>query len=245
MKNKGLFALIMDDYIKKPAVQFCAVICLLFVLVSPVQGGGGARDSRACFSSSTNTGSGLTKLHIVKKGETLYSISRRYNVDIDDIIKENPGRYNNIRAGSPLRIPSGTRETVRTSIKGAISRKDGKNPCFSWPVSSIRDCSRDGSEGVRSIGIVITGAQGSMVKSSAPGVVEKVGQMRGFGRYVVVRHAGRYATVYSLLGHVHVSEGDVIKSGATIGRVMDNRLHFQIDRAGRPLNPLDILPRRG
>jgi hypothetical protein len=44
-------------------------------------------------------------VHIVKKGETLYSIARRYNVDIYDIISLNGIQRNIIFPGQRLKIP--------------------------------------------------------------------------------------------------------------------------------------------
>lgn len=44
--------------------------------------------------------------HLVKQNETLYSISKHYNVDIQDIIKLNPGSEISITLGSELKIPT-------------------------------------------------------------------------------------------------------------------------------------------
>lgn len=44
-------------------------------------------------------------LHTVEKGQSLYSISRMYSVEIADIVKQNPGSEEKIRIGSTLRIP--------------------------------------------------------------------------------------------------------------------------------------------
>ncbi len=47
--------------------------------------------------------------HTVARKETLYSISRQYGVDINDIIKANPTYNGNLRKGDILRIPSITK----------------------------------------------------------------------------------------------------------------------------------------
>ena len=44
-------------------------------------------------------------IHIVKKGETSYSISKAYGIKVDDIVRENPSASNGIREGQSLRIP--------------------------------------------------------------------------------------------------------------------------------------------
>ena len=109
----------------------------------------------------------------------------------------------------------------------------------------MKEYKKDEFNGVRPIGIIITGTPGSAVLSSAPGVVKKIGQMRGFGKYVVINHAGRYATVYANLGEITVSEGEKILAGYMIGKInkSDKRIHFQIDFEGKPENPLKYLPK--
>ena len=50
-------------------------------------------------------------LHTVTKGQSLYSISSMYNVNIDDIVRLNPGSDKQIREGAALKIP----QTVSTN----------------------------------------------------------------------------------------------------------------------------------
>lgn len=44
-------------------------------------------------------------LHIVAKGETLYGISKRYEVSIDDIKDANPGISSNLKVGQYIQVP--------------------------------------------------------------------------------------------------------------------------------------------
>lgn len=78
--------------------------------------------------------------HTVARKETLYSISRQYGVDINDIIKANPSSSGNLRKGDILRIPSVTKriryvkepDTVimgRAINKAAIELKP-EQPCL-------------------------------------------------------------------------------------------------------------------
>ena len=43
--------------------------------------------------------------HIVVKGDTLYSISKKYNISIEEIIKNNNIKGTNISLGQILKIP--------------------------------------------------------------------------------------------------------------------------------------------
>lgn len=47
------------------------------------------------------------KMHIVKKGETLYGISRQYDVDQESIVALNPSARYGVKAGATLKIPVG------------------------------------------------------------------------------------------------------------------------------------------
>lgn len=78
--------------------------------------------------------------HEVARKETLYSISRQYGVDINDILKANPNYSGNLRKGDILRIPTITKkirvvmnpDTVimgRAINKAAIETK-AKQPCI-------------------------------------------------------------------------------------------------------------------
>jgi LysM repeat protein len=50
--------------------------------------------------------SGVTYyLHIVKKGETLYSVSKAYGITTEDLMRENPPALNGLKEGQSLRIP--------------------------------------------------------------------------------------------------------------------------------------------
>jgi ABC-type branched-subunit amino acid transport system substrate-binding protein/LysM repeat protein len=44
-------------------------------------------------------------IHTIKRGQTLYMISKAYGVEVNDLIEENPGVKNGIKADEKLRIP--------------------------------------------------------------------------------------------------------------------------------------------
>lgn len=46
-------------------------------------------------------------VYTVKSGDTLYSISKQYNVSVDDIVNQNNLVSNNLTIGTKLLIPSG------------------------------------------------------------------------------------------------------------------------------------------
>ena len=71
--------------------------------------------------------------HTVKLNETLFSISRQYNVEIADIVKLNPGSATKLAVGSELKIPTNTaisklkEQTKDSSINTSKPVPDIKN----------------------------------------------------------------------------------------------------------------------
>jgi len=67
----------------------------------------------------------LTKKHQIKKGETVYQISRIYNVTPQDIIKLNPNSESIIYAGDELIIPSNNNQGM-IKVENHVNRQPNK-----------------------------------------------------------------------------------------------------------------------
>ena len=190
----------------------------------------------------------------IRRGDTLYSLARRYKTTVSAIRRVNGmSSRQSIKFGQILRIPRGgssgaaTRGVVYRKKKpsGKKARPAGTHPPFRWPMLTITGYSRDSAQGVRPIGLLIKSRPNAVVRSSASGTVRHIGYMRGYGNFIVIQHQGRYMTVYANLDHIAVSRGTRIRRGGLIGRIGNDRtLHFQIDYAGKPKNPLKYLPRK-
>ena len=178
----------------------------------------------------------------VRNGDSLTGISRKFNLEVDYICMINRIKNpNDIFAGKILKLAPEQNTVI--NIKKNDDRIRSK-PSFVWPLKDVISVKRDGDDGVRSIGIIITGKNGSKIYSSAAGTVKKIGQMRGFGNFIIVKHPERYFTIYSNLNDIAVSEGENVGTGKMIGRLDGNKLHFQIDNSGKPEDPLKYLSRR-
>ena len=62
-------------------------------------------------------------IHVVRKGETAYSISRAYGITVDELVRNNPGSGNGLRTGQALRIP-----VVETPAAGQEQDKKNQTP---------------------------------------------------------------------------------------------------------------------
>ena len=183
------------------------------------------------------------KIYIVRKGDTLFKISRKYNTTAENIASlNNIQNSNKIFPGMKLKIHVINNIYYSTNTGNTQIKKS--NPEFIWPLKKVYSTKRDGLEGIKPIGIIITGKNNTSVLSSADGIVTKVGHMRGFGNYVILKHKNKYLTIYSNLKYIEVNEGDMIKKGKKIGSLNGNQLHFQIGYAGKPEDPFIYLSRK-
>jgi murein DD-endopeptidase MepM/ murein hydrolase activator NlpD len=89
---------------------------------------------------------------------------------------------------------------------------------------------------------------GTRVKATGDGVVEFVGSQGGYGKMIILRHQGRYATVYGHLSGFatglhkgsRVSQADVIGYVGATGLATGPHLHYEFRVDGVHQNPLTI-----
>ena len=190
--------------------------------------------------------------HTVKKGETLYRLSKKYAVSINDIqTMNNITNPTAIKAGQRILIPISDDSAdcginKQSKISKGATKKSISKPLFMWPVTYVAGVGRDNKNGARPIGILIKSTPKSNVMASAHGTIVKIGSMRGFGNFVVIQHKKDFYTIYSKLDAIRVKEGQVVGCGTTIG-ILDATnpsLHFQINQSGKPLDPLMYLAKK-
>ena len=99
-------------------------------------------------------------------------------------------------------------------------------------------------------GIVIAGRLGQPVLASAPGRVIFSGTgIRGFGKLIVIKHNNTYLSVYAHNSELLVKEGQTVSKGQRIAEMGSTdsdqvKLHFEIRRMGKPIDPIKLLPER-
>ena len=99
-------------------------------------------------------------------------------------------------------------------------------------------------------GLDIGGRMGQPVYAAASGVVVYSGSgLTGYGELVIVKHNDDYLSAYGHNSVRLVKEGQQVVAGQEIAEMGNSgaprvELHFEIRKDGRPLNPLDFLPKR-
>ena len=96
-------------------------------------------------------------------------------------------------------------------------------------------------------GIDIAAPLGTPVVSSRSGSVVYAGnRLKGYGNLIIVKHNNDYLSAYAHNKSLLVKEGDWVKQGQKIATLGDSsanqpKLHFEIRKRGKPLNPLSYL----
>jgi lipoprotein NlpD len=98
-------------------------------------------------------------------------------------------------------------------------------------------------------GIDIAGRMGEPVQAAAAGKVTYVGNLRGYGDFLVIRHNNDYISVYAHTSKILVKKDQSIAKGQKIAEIGSSdadqpKLHFEIRQQGKPIDPLKLLPAR-
>jgi len=102
----------------------------------------------------------------------------------------------------------------------------------------------------RNKGIGIAAKEGDPVVASADGQVVYSGSgLRGYGNLVILKHNDDFISAYAHNRQILVKQGQVVKKGQRIAEVgktdaTQPKLHFEIRRQGKPVDPLAYLPPR-
>ncbi len=97
-------------------------------------------------------------------------------------------------------------------------------------------------------GVDIAGNPGDPVLAAAPGRVMYTGTgIRGYGKLIVIKHDNGFNSVYAHNREILVKEGQNVARGQRIAELGATdadapKLHFEIRKSGKPVDPLRYLP---
>lgn len=218
---------------------------------------------------SVRPGQGHGDWYVVRPGDNLWQISQQTGTSVDVIRRTN--RVGDVRAlqiGERLWIPGSNGVPSASTAVAAVgaaperprtlagqwgsdcsdaSREHGLR--FEWPVAGRLTSAYGLRRGRLHDGIDIAAAKGTPIHAAEAGKVVYVGNRLGaYGRVVIVKHVGSWATVYAHNDRNLVEEGDFVEQGDPIARVGRTgnasapHLHFEIRRSNRPRDPIPCLP---
>ncbi|WP_256657239.1 peptidoglycan DD-metalloendopeptidase family protein [Pseudomonas sp. 2FE] len=144
----------------------------------------------------------------------------------------------------PIQAPV-VQSAANTSVQ-AVSRSASG---WAWPAGGAL-IGRFSSNGSLNKGIDIAGELGQPILAASDGSVVYAGSgLRGYGELVIIKHSDTYVSAYGHNRRLLVREGQQVKGGQTIAEMGSTgadrvKLHFEIRRQGKPVDPLQFLPRR-
>ena len=121
---------------------------------------------------------------------------------------------------------------------------DSEDVDWMWPVkgkvlSSFTEASK---------GMDIAGRKGAPVLAAAGGRVVYAGVgLRGYGKLVIIKHNNTWLSAYAHNDNILVKEQQDVRKGQKIAEMGASdadqvKLHFEVRRQGKPVDPVKILP---
>lgn len=195
--------------------------------------------------SPPKPGAGIPGIyHKVEKGQTLWRISKAYDVELDEIIEINRiSDVSRIETGQLIFIPY--RQKPQGSSTNKYSGED-----FIWPAKGRVIASfGQTTHNMINKGINIQPYAGLDVVASRSGrVVFCDDNFEGFGKTIIIEHDEGFSTVYARNAEIlvragqNITKSELIAKIGSAGRDKAVYLHFQIRKGHIAKNPYYYLP---
>jgi len=121
---------------------------------------------------------------------------------------------------------------------------------WQWPTKRGTVIQTFDANDPRKKGLDVAGSAGQPIYSAASGrVVYSGGGLTRYGRLIIVKHNETYLSAYAHNKRLLVKEGELLKTGQLIAEMgstgtTNTKLHFEIRRNGKPVDPLRYLPQK-
>ncbi len=147
---------------------------------------------------------------------------------------------------SAANTPAPATSSTNTPAPAALREADD-DVNWAWPASGAVTAPFD--EG-KAKGLSITGKAGDPVLAAAEGRVVYAGSgLRGYGNLIILKHNNTYLTAYAHNQTLLVKEDQAVRRGQKIAEMGSSdaetvKLHFEIRKQGKPVDPARLLPPR-
>lgn len=203
--------------------------------------------------------------HTVQRGDTIYNISKRYQIAQNDLRAWNNLSTDSISIGQVLRVkPEGVASPTQPVVQQPVVHTTPTPP----PTDTSNNISTSSTVrttgglvwqrpvpgavlegfGGSNKGINYGGVAGQPVVAAADGKVVYAGSgLRGYGNLVIIQHNKVYLTAYGNNQRLLVKEGQQVKRGQQIALMGNSdakrtQLHFELRENGKPMNPTRFIP---
>lgn len=147
-------------------------------------------------------------------------------------------------AAAPLRPASAAAVAAASSPQPAVTEDD---IAWIWPAQGRLIA---GFDEVKNKGFDIDGKAGDPIIAAGDGRVVYAGAgLRGYGNLIILKHNNTFLTAYAHNQTLLVKEDQSVKKGQKIAEMGNSdadrtKLHFEIRRQGKPVDPARYLPAR-
>ena len=191
----------------------------------------------------------ITSPYIVKRGQRLRVVpvarspknTRKSSISNVETTSQTPGKARKNHADT---------ESASTSARVESRKAKTQNMVWRWPIKGGKIIRRFDAANPAKQGLDLQGQFGQPVYAAESGRVVYSGSgLKHYGKLIIVKHNETFLSAYAHNKRLLVKEGDVLQSGqriAEMGSTGTNttKLHFEIRRNGKPVDPLRYLPRR-
>ena len=197
--------------------------------------------------------------HIVESGDTLYSISKKYDVDMSYLKKINNLNDETLYKGNKLYLgkmvnkgESGYHSSSTVTYENDSRKFILKN--FGPPLRTMSVNSPFGyrnhpilKKKILHTGVDLKADMNTAVYSPYNGVVVYAGWINGYGKMIIIDNGNDFQTRFAHLNRILVKKGDKIKKGKVIaktgetGMVTGPHLHYEIRYKKQPMDPMKIM----
>lgn len=211
---------------------------------------------------------GKVGFYTVKPGDTLLKISLEHGQAFRDLASwnqlDNPNR---IEVGQVLRVipPLAGEVVIKPVPKPVVTASPVDQPTSAAPAVSpalavpesatnwiwpVNGGVLAGFDEVKNKGVDFAGKAGDPVLAVADGRVVYVGAgLRGYGNLIILKHDNVFLTAYAHNRSLLVKEDQSVLKGQKIAEMGDSdadrvKLHFEVRRQGKPVDPIKHLPPR-
>ncbi|MGE0384586.1 MAG: peptidoglycan DD-metalloendopeptidase family protein [Gammaproteobacteria bacterium] len=140
--------------------------------------------------------------------------------------------------------PAAATTAPAASAETSAARRSEAGIAWQWPArGTVR------AAGVGQAALEILGRRGQAIYAAAGGQVVYSGSgLIGYGKLIIIKHNDTFLSAYAHNDKLLVGEGTVVTAGQKIAEMGDSGakeviLHFEIRRNGKPVPPLDFLPK--
>lgn len=202
-------------------------------------------------SSASSLNSPESRIYEVQKGDTLYGISRKFDIRLAELLSMNALDSNaTIKVGQKLKVskqdsssnpvssgqksnPSPEKKSEPSTVASSYVSSGSSSSSASSPYGSSKNSSNSSvswplsNPSVKKVngkvsGVLLTGKELEAVTCVREGTVMYTGVYRGFGEVVFVQSKTGLIYSYTGLGKVTCRKGDYVTFGSELGRTGKN-----------------------